>query len=171
MDSDRILIYKMRQGDDSAWDAFIRKYYPDMLKYCYFHSQDRELAEDLTQEVFLKFFSTLGSYRHQGKAKNYLYTIAGNLCRDQYGKRILLPLEEALGQGSDEREALDERLELETAIRKLPEEFREVVVLHYYQELKLTEIAQVMKTGLPLVEYRLMRAKELLRKELDHGAE
>ncbi len=167
MDSDRILILKMRQGNDPAWEQFIRKYYGHILKYCFFHCRDQESAEDLTQEVFLKFFSALANYQHRGKAKNYLYTIAGNLCRDYAARNRDLPLEEAMDLGSDPSAGQDDRLMLDRALRRLPEEFREVVLLHYYQGLKLTEAAAVLNIGLPLVKYRLKRAKELLRKELD----
>ncbi len=171
MDSDWILIFKMRQGNDAAWEQFIRKYYGDILKYCYFHCRDRESAEDLTQEVFLKFFSTLVGYQHRGKAKNYLYTIAGNLCKNHCVKIKELPLEEYAVLAADVSVGLDDRLMLETAIRRLPEELQAVIVLHYYQELKLSEVASFLQIGLPLVKYRLKRAKELLRKELDHGFE
>ncbi len=167
MDSDWILIWKMRQGSEEAWEQFVRRYYGDILKYCFFHCRDRNGAEDLTQEVFLRFFSALENYQHRGKIKNYLYTIAGNLCKDQPPPGQGLPLEETAGPEGD----LDGRIALETAIRHLPEEFREVVLLHYYLGQKLSEVAAVLNIGLPLVKYRLKRAKELLRKELDHGSE
>lgn len=171
MDSDWILILKMRQGNDAAWDQFVRKYYPDILKFCFFHCQDAECAEDLTQDVFLKFFSALAQYQHYGKAKNYLYTIARNLCYSQAVPKGNLSLEEVILTGSDDTSVLEEHLMLEAAIRSLPETLREVILLHYYQGLKLSEAAAVLKIGLPLVKYRLKRAKELLRKELDHGFE
>ncbi len=166
MDSDWILIFKMRQGNDEAWDQFIRKYYGDILKYCFFHCRDRESAEDLTQEVFLKFFAAMPGYQHQGKAKNYLYTIASNLCKSNAAGNQILSLEETGELGEDLRASMEERLMLELAIRHLPEEFREVTLLHYCHGLKLTEVAAVLNIGLPLVKYRLKRAKELLRKEL-----
>ncbi len=169
MDSDRMLIFKMKQGNDAAWDQFIRRYYDDILKYCFFHSRDRDVAEDLTQDVFLRFFSALEGYQHRGKAKNYLYTIAGNLCRNQAGVRQALPLDAAMETGDDPSSDLDDRLMLEQAIRRLPAECREVVVLHYYQQLKLSEVAAVLHIGLPLVKYRLKKAKDELRKELGNG--
>ncbi len=165
MDSDLILIFKMRQGNDEAWEQFVRKYYGDILKYCFFHCAHRESAEDLTQEVFLRFFAALANYQHRGKAKNYLYTIAGNLCKNHGHQKQEVPLEADMTPDSSAE--LDDRFVMELAIRRLPEEFREVVLLHYYQGLKLTEVAAVLNIGLPLVKYRLKRAKELLRKELE----
>lgn len=171
MEQDLILILRMKQGNEKAWDQFVRKYYPEILKYCGFHCPDRELAEDLTQETFLRFFGALPQYQHRGKVKNYLYTIAGNLCRDQYSARHPLPLEAAGDVGRDPIPEAEERLLLGRAIRRLPEEQREVMILHYYQGLKLSEVAAILKIGLPLVKHRLRRGKELLRKELDDGSE
>ncbi len=171
MDCDWILIWKMRQGSDEAWEQFIHKYYGEILKYCFYHCRDRECAEDLTQEVFLKFFGALARYQHRGKAKNYLYTIAANLCRDQQKLGQDLPLEAVENSGVDATARLDDRLMLEAAIGQLPQEMREVIVLHYFQGLKLSETAAVLGIGLSLVKYRLRRAKELLRKETEDGIE
>lgn len=88
MDTDFLLIRKMRQGDEEAIDLFVRKYYPDIFRYCRYHCFDTEYAEDLTQETFVRFFEKFAEYHHFGKAKNYLYTIAGNLCKDYYKKRL-----------------------------------------------------------------------------------
>lgn len=167
MDADWILIMKMRQGNDAAWEQFVRRYYGDVLQYCYFHCRDRVYAEDLTQEVFLRFFRSLGRYQHQGKAKNYLYTIAGNLCKNMAVARNVVPLEKLEESIAAPASELDDRLMLDSVIRCLPAELQEVVLLYYCQGLKQSEVAAVLKIGLPLVKYRLKRAKELLRKELE----
>lgn len=174
MDADLFTIRKMKQGDDAAFDAFVRKYYGDILKYCTFHCADRKEAEDLTQETFVRFFAKLSEYRYQGKTKNYLYTIAANLCRNHYKKRRPVPLDTevltvAAGAAPDEEAAANTHLLLEWALGELPPEQREVVILHYYQDLKQREIAEILEIGLPLVKYRLRQAKlrlsELIRKE------
>ena len=73
MDVDFLLIRKMKQGDDDAFDTFVRKYYNDILRYCSYHCSDAEYAEDLTQETFANFFFYLSDYRHKGKQK-IIYT-------------------------------------------------------------------------------------------------
>ena len=94
MDADFLLLRRMRQGDEMAIEEFVRKYYPLVLRYCRLHLWDTGEAEDVTQEVFARFFRTLPQYQHSGKAANYLYVIAGNLCRDSFKKIRPLPLEE-----------------------------------------------------------------------------
>lgn len=94
MDSDFLLIQKMKFGDEEAVNLFVRKYYPAILKYCRLHSSDFTYAEDMAQETFERFFKTLSQYRHYGKAANYLYVIASNICRDYYRKNREISMDE-----------------------------------------------------------------------------
>ena len=164
MDPDLRLLQRMKQGDDEAIEAFVRKYYPQILSYCHYHIQDTHYAEDTTQEVFARFFSSLDRYRHYGKAANYLYVIAGNLCKDHHRKKRELPLE-ALPDSPTEPD-LDTRLDLAAAFRALPQEIQAVAVLFFLQERKQGEIAKILGIGLPLVKYRVRKARELLAASL-----
>ena len=118
-------------------------------------------------------FEKLSDYRHMGKAKNYLYTIAGNLCRNEYKRQAGVPMEEEslareTAPGND-ADAVIDRVMMEWAIAQLPQEQQEVIDLYYFREMKLREISAALHIGLPLVKYRLRRAKsrlqELLEKE------
>lgn len=183
MQQDFLLVWKMKNGDEKAMDVFVRQYYAQILQYCSYHCADREWAQDLTQETFERFFRKLADYRHHGKSLNYLYTIARNLCIDWGRKNRELVMEsiaeveeeqkellqkkwiDQYGQynGTNESDRLDERLVMEAALAKLPAELREVVILHYFQELSMRETADILQIGLPLVKYRIKKAKELLR--------
>ena len=162
MDADFLLLRRMRQGDEMAIEDFVRKYYPLIVRYCRLHLWDAEEAEDVTQEVFARFFRTLPQYQHYGKAANYLYVIAGNLCRDSHKKIHPLPLEELPEQTREMPPALDRRIDVRRALDSLPPVLREVAVLYFYQELPQLSIAKILGIGLPLVKYRIKRAKELL---------
>ena len=166
MDSDFLLLHRMRHGDDQAIEDFVRKYYPMILRYCHLHIQDIGYAEDLTQETFARFFRTLSQYQHYDKAANYLYVIAGNLCRDYHKKPGEIPMEELPKQPVYQMETLDLRLDVHWALDQLPAELREVTILYFFQELKQKEIARILGIGLPLVKYRIRRAKELLEQLL-----
>ena len=159
MDEDLRLIRKMQDGDESAIERFVEKYYPDILKYSLRHLPSRQDAEDVTQEVFARFFRHFEQYRHYGKAKNYLYVIARNLCTDYYRSPPQVPPDIESPPGPD----IDARLDLETALARLDPELREVLILHYFQDLKFREIADILDIGLPLVKYRAARAKAQLQ--------
>lgn len=174
MDTDFLLIRKMKNGNEEAFDVFVRKYYDEILRYCSYHCFDLEYAEDLTQETFVHFFAKLSDYRHIGKTKNFLYTIAGNLCRN-YRKKIKdeTMTDSEMNNLADTSEFTSElliKLEVEDALKHMPDELREVVVLYYFQNLKLSEIADVLKIGLPLVKYRMKQAKIRLKKYLEQEA-
>lgn len=166
MDPDLLLLRRMRQGDEEAVEIFVRKYYPAILGYCRCHLDRPQEAEDLTQETFARFFASLDRYRHYGKAANYLYVIAGNLCKDYYRKGPSLPLDEQSEPAARPLEALEERLDLEAAFRALPEDIRQTAILYFLQERKQREIAKILDIGLPLVKYRIRRARELLAHHL-----
>ena len=170
MYGDFLLLHRMRHGEEQALDAFVRKYYPRILRYCRLHISDVGIAEDLTQETFVRFFRTLPKYQHYGKAANYLYVIAGNLCRDFYRKPEELLLEELPEQPADPMDTLDLRMDVRMALERLPQELREVTILYFFQEIKQTEIARILGIGVPLVKYRLRRAKECLAQYLGKEA-
>lgn len=162
MDSDFLLICRMKSGDDTAIEEFVRKYYPAILQYCRFHTRDQEYAEDATQEVFARFFGTLDRYQHYGKALNYLYVVAANICRDFCRKSEEIPLDDLPEAAVNAMEPLELRLDVRLALEKLPTELKEVTILFFFQEVKQREIARILGISLPLVKYRIKRAKELL---------
>ena len=171
MDTDFLLIRKMKQGDEDAFDRFVHKYYEEILSYCSRHYYDTGSAEDLTQETFLHFFTKLSDYHYKGKTKNYLYTIAGNLCKDYYKKKkdILAETEDLdrnASMGANQEDILLDKVVIEEALRRLPEEYREVIILYYFQNLKLSEIAGVLQINLSLVKYRIRQAKKQLEQYL-----
>lgn len=171
MDSDFLLIRKMRQGEEQAFDVFVHKYYKEILTYCTYRCPDKEYAEDITQETFVRFFTRLSDYRYKGKNRNYLYTIAGNLCKDYLKKIKETPVEEtelnriAESEEHPIEEALDKYV-VRRAMEQLQDELKEVVILYYFQGLRLTEAADVLNISLSLVKYRLRQAKIQLGKSL-----
>ena len=168
--NDFLLILQMKQGNEKAFDKFVRKYYAEILSYCRYHCLDHSEAEDLTQETFLRFMENIASYQHIGKAKNYLYVIAGNLCKN-YAKKWKA---ESVEQEILERELVsdggihrkEKRMDVEQALGRLAPELREVILLIYFGDCKLKEAADILQIGLPLVKYRHKRAKEELKKFL-----
>lgn len=171
MYSDFLLIKKMKQGDDAAFDLFVRKYYQEILLYCHYHLPDRMYAEDLAQETFVRFFTKLSDYCFRGKTLNYLYTIASNLCKDYLKKMKEVPIEE--NELVSEKKLQEHQIEnvlnkifIGQVLKQLPDELSEVLMLYYFQELKLTEISQMLQIGLPLVKYRLRTGKKQLEKLL-----
>lgn len=171
MDADFFLIRKMRQGDADAFDRFVRKYYADVLRYCAYHCSDTGEAEDLAQETLVHFFARFSDYHYKGKTKNYLYTVAGNLCKNYYKKQMKTPVAAGGYETAEEvsvsyEESAVNRAVLEWAFSQLEPDLLEVIDLYYFRELRLREIAETLHIGLPLVKYRMRKAKDRLRELL-----
>ena len=130
------------------------------------HCFDKTYAEDLTQETFIRFFTRLPDYHYKGKTLNYLYTIAGNLCKDYLKRTKETLLEENEFEEENQTEQILNRVLIEQILEQLPDDSREVLTLYYFQELKLTEISDTLQIGLPLVKYRLQKARKQLRELL-----
>ncbi len=170
MDADFLLIQKIKKGNEQAMDQFVSKHYPKIYQYCLLRVRDHGYAEDLTQETFLKFFQAFERYKHYGKALNYLYVIAGNLCKDHFRKEGRMEVSEMPEEIAVEHMGqVEKRMEIYEALDKLPEEIREIVILFFFQEISQKEIARMMGIQLSLVKYRVSRAKKLLAEYLGEG--
>jgi len=121
--------------------------YDKIYKYCYFKVKNTQLAEDLTQETFLKFFSQ-NSYINRGKPLAYLYTIAKNLCVDVYKKPEILSLDESLEDipAQNDFDDLETNITLKQAVQTLPQDLQEVIFLRFINDLSVSEISNI--TGL-----------------------
>ncbi len=145
--------------------------YDKVYRYCYFKIHNRDTAEDLTQETFLRYFAQT-SYINRGKQLAYLYTIARNLCHDYYRKQkpeystdiaaVSGEVEwHSLVAWQDATAQLEKSASLFQAVQSLPEELRELVLLRYVNELAVGEISGIL--GLSrFVLYR--REKEAMKR-------
>ena len=119
--------------------------YDRIFKYLYFRLHDRHIAEDLTQEAFLRFLSSR-TYRDENRQLQYLYTIARNLCNQYYRDReITYSLEETedLPESESFEQPLLQRLTLRDALDQLSPEEREMLFLRY-----INEVPVVVMSGL-----------------------
>lgn len=149
----------------------IEEQYDRLLRYCIMKLGDRALAEDVTQSAFIRYFENPPS-AVSGNDMAYLYTIARNLCTDWYRKRkdaLLEDLPEEQREAARDAASQDvtDRLAVETALARLCEEERELVVLRYVSELTVTEIGKATGLSRFAVRRRLSGALNKLRKELD----
>ncbi|MBD5541331.1 MAG: RNA polymerase sigma factor [Lachnospiraceae bacterium] len=175
MDEDFLLVLGIRNGKEDATERFVRKYYSEILNYCFAKTGDFMQAEDITQQTFLNFFKSIGRYEHRGKAKNFLYVTAGNLCKNFYeqkGRSKEIPLSEEEGNGLTDERSRDfagetaEKISIREALLQLSDEQREAVLLYYFQELKIKEIAAILGQTQSNIKYRLKAAKEKLKEIL-----
>ncbi|ALC92902.1 RNA polymerase factor sigma C [Bacillus sp. FJAT-18017] len=157
-------------------DQLMQEYSDDILHLVYTYVKNRTTAEDLTQEIFLKCYEKLNQFNQQSSIKTWVYRIASNHCKDYlrswHYRKITLSdkiweyIPSKSKQVEEEVIANSEEDILTNAVMNLPLKYREVVFLHYYEELSLAEISKITTVNLNTIKTRLKRAKEILKDKM-----
>ena len=162
--------------DEQLFEELYQKYAGDVLRVSYFYLGDRQQAEDVTQDVFVRLLTNAPDLI-PGKEKAWLLKVALNRCRDLWRaawvKRVVLgsPAMELTPAPGNLEDNL-ERQELLAAIRKLPPDFRSVILLHYYQGYGISEIDGMMHVPEGTISSRLSRGRKKLEEILkERGAQ
>lgn len=161
--TEKKIVRKIQAGDARLLEQLFQSYYGQVYAYCYRHTGHRETAQDLTQETFLRVVQSLDQYREYGKFANYLYVVAGNLCRDYYRKKPCYPLADYERQSLiRETERVEERLAVRQALAELEGEVREAVILRFYQQLRYQDIARILGITVSTAKYRVKQGTRQL---------
>ncbi|MEX2467979.1 MAG: sigma-70 family RNA polymerase sigma factor [Gemmatimonadota bacterium] len=165
----------VRRAVDGDGEAFERLYrsHVDRVYALAVRLVDAERAEDLTQEVFIRAWNKLGTFRGQARFGTWLHRLAVNLILSRRG--TLRNREKRRGGGEDvvalaaspRRDMPCTRLDLETAVRMLPDRAREVFVLYDVEGYSHEEIANLMKVSIGTSKSQLHRARMLMREYLE----
>lgn len=169
--TDRELIRKVHNGNKDALTMIIDKYYDDIYRFCVYLTGRETDSYDIVQEVFLKFIRYVDSYQYKN-LKGYLLIIARNLCCDFFRRqKDTVNLDEIVESGEEDSQitVVENGMLLEQALLQIPNEQREVIILHSYEELKFMEIAKMVGCNISTVKshYHLgiRKLRELLEEE------
>lgn len=169
---DEQLALSLQHGQTEALSALVQRHHGPLLGYLYrLCGADRALAEDLVQETFLRVIRNLNQYRHPRPFKPWLYAIATNLARDHYKsadtrRTDVLDEGESIALATDLSVGEDAR-PIAQALAQIPVGQREVVILRYYQDLSLNEIAEALRIPVGTVKSRLSLGLGRLRTLLE----
>ncbi len=148
----------------------LNEQYDKIYRYCYLRLHNREIAEDITQETFLRFLEH-PQYHDEEKALRYLYTIAKNLCIDEYRKIPTEPLPEEIPEQADKESEWITHVALSNAVAALPEEDREIILLRYINEEPLSVISDLYQMSRFALSRRIKAILMTLRKEFEKEGE
>jgi RNA polymerase sigma-70 factor (ECF subfamily) len=178
--ADSDLVARAIRGREDGFNELVRRYQRPIAAYVYRMVGDYDAALDLTQEVFIKVYSSLARYRPEFKFSTWIYKIAHNASVDHLRRsasREQAIISEVDGEEremtvmsrklSPEQEyAVEERrAEIERVVRQLPSVYRELIILRHQHDLSYDEIAEVMSLPLGTVKNRLFRAREMMRQQ------
>ena len=182
--TDRELFAQVADDSEMAFTQFVNRYKNRLYNFIYRIISDKEAAEDILQETFLRVYNQRKNYSPDYALSTWVYTIALNLCRSELRKRKLRRFisleflkEETDIELPDEKNLEPERLKplLEKAIKALPDEYRTAFVLCDIDRLPYNDIAEIMRVPVGTVKSRINRARAMLRekllpyKELNYG--
>lgn len=171
------VIEACRQGDRAAFQLLFETYKDKVFSIAVYSSGDRSLAEDVTQQVFLKLFTAIRQFRGDSEFTTWLYRLVVNACLDEKRRRRkLLPWGETVAMRNPGEKKPQEnqyaRLEVAEAVHEaigeLKPKFRLPILLKYIEGLSYDEIASVMGCSKGTVASRLNRGHSQLAKRLSH---
>jgi RNA polymerase sigma-70 factor (ECF subfamily) len=172
----------LKKQNPELLDHLIELYQHRLLRYLLFLTGKREVAEDLFQETWIRVLMRGAQYNGKARFDTWLFTIARNLVIDLSRKRTMASLDEMSEANGDDRpfeiamdapspleqfEAREDRAEVGEVLLKLDSTYREVLVLRFYEELSLEEIAGVTRAPLSTVKSRLYRGLAALKPEVE----
>lgn len=180
MATDESLALGVQEGNRADLARLVERHHSPLLGFLYrMTGGDRALAEDLVQEAFLRVLRAIGQYRYPRPFKPWLYAIAVNLARDYFKRADTrhnerpgddAPFWAELAGGAPPEEGVlveDEARRVAAAIAALPAHQREAVILRYYQEFSLAEIAEALAIPVGTVKSRLTLGLRRLKERLE----
>ncbi len=184
LDYDAELMLRVKEGDGGSFAILLEKHRASVVHFVYRLVQEQAIAEELSQEVFLRVYRSRSGYEPTAKFKTWLFRIATHLAlnwlRDEKHERSQERLDDVTAdlparQVSDRRPSVEQELvyevrleEIRRAIAGLPEKQRAAVLMHKYEEMEYTQIAKVLGCSESAVKSLLFRAYETLRARLAH---
>jgi len=171
------LVAQAKAGDTASFARLVTKYQKGIFMLAYGYFMNRDDALEIVQETFLKAFSSLRTLRDDSSFEGWLYRIAANLSNTAYRKKkkiILVENENILDKqaaksSGNDTEVLRDRFEINKNLRKaitlLPERQKTIIVMKYFQNMKLREIAEKLGLGLGTVKKHNFRAIKKLREK------
>jgi RNA polymerase sigma-70 factor (ECF subfamily) len=187
--SDQDVVVRAREGEEAAYRELVRRYERPVFSLIYRMVRDREIAEDLSQETFIKVLNAIASYRPEFKFSSWVFKIANNTAIDHLRRKELdtLSLEgsphaatpeameaTALQLGTERSSPLDNVAarelggEIEAAINRLRPEYRSCILLRHVEGRAYEEIAEILGLPLGTVKTYIHRARNELRVMLAH---
>jgi RNA polymerase sigma-70 factor (ECF subfamily) len=177
--SDRDLVKRTRRGDVGAYGELVRRYQQAVFAVCYRLMGERQDAEDMAQEAFIRAHERLATYDDARPFAPWVRRVAANICLNALkSRKVNFAVNEERDSAPDtpasspeKAQARRERIEdVQQAIQELPPHYRAVIELRHFQELSYAEIAQTLEIPLSDVKSHLFRARKQLAERLESYA-
>src|SRR6266849_8400863 len=161
------LIRQATGGDVDAFEEVVRRLQRRVYGFAYQHLRDLDEAYDLTQEIFVKLFRNLGRYDAERPFEPWFWKLAANTTINYRRRRVPIPTQTAEDEAQETAEAHNAHdPALVQALAQLDPTYRLPILLHYYADLSLEQVAQTLNLSVAAVKSRMHRARAQLRNAL-----
>lgn len=153
-------------------DQMIGQYGKALLRLCCVYLRDASLAGDAVQETFLRAYKHMDSFKGESSEKTWLFAIAVNVCRDIRKSAWFRYIDRSVDVDALEipvDTVSENSVSLLQDVMRLPHRYMEVVMLYYYADLKMKEIADMLGVSEATVSKRLLKARHMLRDDMEGG--
>ena len=159
----------MKQLADEEFDILINKYYNMLFVIAYKYTRDTFNSEDAVQDTFLKLYRAHKGFESEEHIKNWLIRVTINECINivKKNRKILLIDQEYINNLPDTSDADEKNEEIWHCVCKLKESYKTIIILYYYDNYSIKEIASILNVSEGNVKMRLSRGREKLRKIIE----
>jgi RNA polymerase sigma-70 factor (ECF subfamily) len=173
---EKTLVQRSKEGDEKAFSALVNKYKTKVFRLVFSLIHDRDIADDLAQEAFIKAYLVLPKFRLESEFGTWLYRITVNHTKDYLRKKtrakeihlddLAIAQEKEILTEEGEQEEKQKRRILYKILEELPEKHQLIITLRDIQGFSYKEIAKILKISSGTVDSRLHRARKMLRKKI-----
>lgn len=179
MSTDEELIKEIQNGNEYAMEVLIKRHYKLIFSFIYRNVGNYDAAYDITQNALIKLVKAIKNYKDEGKFKNWMLRIAANTCKDYFRSSSFIKNKSnvkldtnLIDKNSNVYEIMSrkfERQKIKNAIMMLPDFQRDALILKYYHELKIKDIAYITQSNESTVKSRLRQGIEKLKQIFIRG--
>jgi RNA polymerase sigma factor (sigma-70 family) len=175
IEKEKTYIAALSKEERLEW--LMNEYGQSVTRLAFTYTKQKQLSEDIAQEVFIKCYQNMDTFRHESSYRTWVYRITVNLCKDKvrswsFRNLVFTDLFKSNStMHTPETEVLyfEHKRIISEKIMSLPVKYREVIILFYYEDMSYNQIADLLNINLQTIKNRLHRARLLLKKMLDGG--
>lgn len=167
------LIRNLKRGKEDAYYELLNLYGNKLLKTCFLIIKDKNEAEDIVQETFIKVFKYIKNFKGESTLYTWIYRIAQNILKDRYKNRIsMIPYEDYEVEVDIVEDVIISKIDREILRHELENLnliYKQVLILFYFEDLSIKEISEILDEKEGTIKSKLSRGRVLLKNALEKG--
>lgn len=155
---------------EAEFEIKYKLYAQELMNVCYGYTRDKYASEDIIQNVFIKYLNYKKDFNNENGEKYWLIRVAINECKNYLRKKKRIVISEEVVEYISDKVSEDDKIyEVSKIVKDLPEKYRSVIILFYYNSLSISEVSKALKLTEANVKKRLERARKMIKVKLEES--